>query len=304
MKSFFPHPRRGFTLIELLVVIAIIATLVLLLLPAINAARESARIATCKNQIRQFGIALHGYHGARGHLPPGWISDEPEPDGEPGWAWGMEILSFLEQQSLHDQVFDRRQPIDDPANQQGRETVVHTFLCPSDRTPTRVLLTEGHGHDHSHDEEHEEEEEEGEPLFAVARSNYVGVYGTGEVHDVPDDGDGVFFRNSRVRFDDIHDGLSSTLLVGERSSRLGGSVWVGVVHGAEANMERVVGSADHPPNSPERHFDDFSSHHPTGAHFLAGDGSAKLLSDDVDPVVYRALATREGGEPVSAEWGN
>jgi hypothetical protein len=81
-------------------------------------------------------------------------------------------------------------------------------------------------------------------------------------------------------------------------------VWVGVVHGAEANMERIVGSADHPPNAPEGHFDDFSSHHPTGAHFALGDGSVLLLTDDVDEEVYRALATRKGGESIPADFGD
>ena len=76
-------------------------------------------------------------------------------------------------------------------------------------------------------------------------------------------------------------------------------MWVGVVEGAAANMERVVGSGDHVPNSPAHHFDDFSSHHPTGAHFVTVDGAVRLISDDIDPAVYQALATRRGGETAS-----
>jgi hypothetical protein len=275
---------------------------------------------TCKNNIRQIGIALHSHHGAKNVLPPGWVSKEPdEADGEPGWGWAVELLPFMEEKELYTKVFNRKLPIDDAANQLGRETTLSIFTCPSDGTNPLVALHEGEGHEHSHHEEHEdeehedeehehedehEEEHEGPFLMNVARSNYVGVFGTGEVHGDPDHGDGVFYLNSRTRFRDIKDGLSKTIFVGERSSKLGGSVWVGVVHEAEANMERVVGSADHPPNDPHGHFDDFSSHHPNGAHFVLGDGAVLLLTNEVDEVVYQALATRKGGETIPADFGD
>ena len=72
-------------------------------------------------------------------------------------------------------------------------------------------------------------------------------------------GDGIFFRNSKVGFRHIADGTSKTILVGERSSRLGCTTWVGVIKGAEALRARVVGVADHSPNDSSGHFDDFSS---------------------------------------------
>jgi prepilin-type N-terminal cleavage/methylation domain-containing protein len=308
--------RRAFTLVELLVVIAVIAVLVLLLLPAINAARESARMSNCKNNLRQIGIALHNHHGAKNVLPPGWVSREAdEPDGEPGWGWAVELLPYLEEKELYSKVFDRKLPVDDPANQRGRETSLSVFMCPSDGTSELVALHEGDGHDHSHHEEHEEgeeheeeheheEEAEGPYLLSAARANYVGVFGTQEIHDDPAQGNGVLYLNSRTRFRDIKDGLSKTIFAGERSSKLGASVWVGVVHGADANMERVVGSADHPPNAPQGHFDDFSSHHPTGAHFVMGDGGVRLITDDVDELVYQSLATRKGGEQVGSDFGD
>lgn len=301
--------RTAFTLVELLVVIAVIAILLLLLLPAINAAREAARASLCKNNMRQLGVAMINHHGAHRRLPSGWISKElDEPDGEPGWGWGVELLPFLERKQLHETGFNRDLPISDPANEMARQTIVGTFLCPSDDSPHLVPLPEGEGHDHDHgddhDHDHDGEEDEHEILFHVARSNYAGVYGTTEVHDDPANGDGVLFLNSRVRFRDISDGLSSTIMLGERSSKLGHSVWVGVVEGAEANMERVVGSTDHTPNSAEGHFDDFSSHHPTGAHFVLGDGAVMLLTDQVDPDVYKALATRRSRDQVKADFGN
>ncbi|MCA9269722.1 MAG: DUF1559 domain-containing protein [Planctomycetales bacterium] len=294
--------KSAFTLVELLVVIAVIAVLVLLLLPAINAARESARSSGCKNNIRQLGLAMNLHESARGRFPAGWEVDDPsEPDGAPGWAWGFRLLPFLEEDALYRSTFDQSAPVDDLANRQGCKTVVGPFLCPSDPTAELVLLTEGHGHDHSHDDEETDEEDEHDhaPLFEVARSNFAGVYGISEVHDAPLNGEGVLFLNSRITQRDITDGLSKTVMLGERSSKLGSSVWVGVVEGAAANMERVVGSADHVPNSPAHHFDDFSSHHPTGAHFVTVDGAVRLISDDIDPAVYQALATRRGGETAS-----
>src|SRR2546423_1852227 len=100
---------RGFTLIELLVVIAIIGVLIGLLLPAVQAAREAARRAHCINNLKQIGIALHNYHDALGVFPPAYgtldrggnaIQGQPDPitgDTGPGWAWGMQILPYIEQ---------------------------------------------------------------------------------------------------------------------------------------------------------------------------------------------------------------
>ena len=89
-------------------------------------------------------------------------------------------------------------------------------------------------------------------------------------------------------------------MVGERSSRRGGSVWSGVIAGANEEMARIVGVADHPPNDPAAHFDDFGSHHATGAHFVLADGSVTIFADEIDDRVYRGLATRQGSEVVEA----
>jgi len=302
---------RGFTLVELLVVIAIIGVLVALLLPAVQAAREAARASQCKNHLRQLGLALHQYHDTFGRLPPGWVAHQPE--GVPGWGWAAATLSFLEQRGLEETLIRRNLPIADPANQLARESVVAVFLCPSDPSP-RIALIFGGADDHDHDDHADDDDhqahtddedsaassiEHGVPLLRIARSNYVGVFGVSEIESAPAAGEGAFYYLSRTRFSEFRDGLSNTLLVGERDARRGNSVWPGVVQGANAAMARVVGVADHPPNDPHHHFEDFSSLHPGGVHFLYADGHVTRINNQIDLPTYKALCTRDGGEAVS-----
>ena len=276
--------RRGFTLVELLVVIAIIGILVALLLPAVQAALEAARMMSCKNHLKQIGLAIHHYHDTYDAIPPGWIStDRTDPEGAPGWAWSTRILPFLEQRPLYENEIDTRLPISDPLHLTARETALSVFRCPSDNgKPLFMLTSEGGGSD----------------MFQVARSNYPGVFGTVEIEDDPSNGDGVFFHLSNLIFREIRDGLSNTFFVSERNSLFDGSTWTGVVEGAEEAMARVVGVVDHPPSRNADHLDDFSSFHPTGAHFLLGDGSVTLISEQVDLAIFHAMATRNGDEVV------
>src|SRR5690348_17253834 len=95
--------KRGFTLIELLVVIAIIAVLVAILLPAVQQAREAARRAQCRSNLKQFGLALHNYHGSLNALPSGY-GGHPFTNQGSLWGWGTMILPYLEQTNLYNAI--------------------------------------------------------------------------------------------------------------------------------------------------------------------------------------------------------
>ncbi len=135
--------RTGFTLVELLVGIAIIGILIALLLPAVRTAREAPRRAHCGNNMKQIGLAIHGYHDVHKRFPPGrlWLG------GGPNWAagyhetnWAIALLPYLEQQSLCD-AYDHNARNSDPVNKAVRETFVSVYACPSDQIDAGDILT-------------------------------------------------------------------------------------------------------------------------------------------------------------------
>lgn len=238
--------RRGFTLVELLVVIAIIGVLVALLLPAVQAAREAARRMSCSNNLKQIGLALHVYHDAYRRFPAGWhgydmATGQPNWLGEPGWGWCASILPYMEQRNLFEGRLRFELPITHPVNAEGRATYLPTFRCPTDIGDTTFLLEHWDGHDHHAAGETQDADEQYFPL-KMPTANYVGVFGTTDLHDVcehgPCRGDGTFFLNRGIRLADIKDGLSQTLIVGERSSKLTFATWVGAVSHSEHGPAR------------------------------------------------------------------
>ena len=110
-------------------------------------------------------------------------------------------------------------------------------------------------------------------------------------------GEGIFFENSKTRFRGITDGLSNTLMCGERLATRGTVTWVGADPHIEEGAARIVGTTDHILNDSENgHFEDFASAHPQGANFLVADGSVQYITNSIDLNLYQSLSTRSGGE--------
>ncbi len=288
-----PHRRHAFTLIELLVVIAIIAILIGLLLPAVQKVRESAARAKCQNNLKQIGLAFHNHELTVGRLPPGY-SSKVAADGSdtgPGWGWASHLLPYVEQEALFRQI-DFKKGIEDAAHVGVRAQPLSVFRCPSDNPPGDTFTT-------------------AHVPVTVAFASYCGMFGTSEVSENPGSGEGVLFRNSRLRTVDIRDGSSNTIVVGERSSTHVLGTWVGAVTGAEVESQMpeehdeheedehehehehgapalILGhtglaSEGHTPNNPTNHIDDFTSAHELGVNFLFGDGSVRFLTNTLDP---------------------
>ncbi len=302
--------RLAFTLIELLVVIAIIATLVAILLPAVQQAREAARRSTCKNNLKQIGLAMHNYHDVYNMLPAAAIGSA----GQNGFGWGSFILPYIEQGALYDFMNVGSGQIGTTANRAwnyrnmdpGAATRIATYRCPSDST-------EGFG------------------ISGLGISNFVMVRGPAAIRvractpgnkglgaNGPDiiggvgnvDGNAI----TSVGFKDITDGLSNTLLVGERTSALydnsrqllkdcGAGQWVGVQSAGggmttSCNLwtRAVVGIGGTGINSTLTDYADtdptktngnecqlgFNSNHQGGAQFVLCDGSVRFISENIN----------------------
>ena len=345
----------GFTLVELLVVIAVIASLVTLLLPAVQAAREAARGTQCTNNIRQLGLGTLNFESARGTLPAGYESyptsngsapawtqiDSSTWDAGPGWGWASRILPFLEGNDVVAQLEGQSKPVWTPEFRTAVATEIPIFLCPSSSGPTGPMTVL---------------DEQGQPLaigggtLALGRSHYVASHGqescwgecgaskTGVVFDniytsttreVAINGDaskvadGPFYRNSRTRLRQITDGLSKTIFFGEHSGSLSDKTWVGVVPGAfthprfispengpdaAATMTLVHagpsgGELDitglpiiHPVNFPTYHVGQMYSEHAGGGYVCMGDGSVRLIPNDMDLITFAELSSMNEGE--------
>jgi len=304
-SRFRRRTRDAFTLVELLVVIAIIGVLVGLLLPAVQAVRESSRRLSCSNNLKQVSLGVQLYVDAKGKLPQGYVSgiDASASDTGPGWGWASFILPHIEQSSVAGRI-DPTQPIEAAASSGGREAVIPTFLCPSDggtksafavgpRSASGALTA---------------------TTCKVGPANYVGCFGVSEPGV---DGDGVFYRGSDLRLRGITDGLSHTLLVGERSFREAASTWVGAVTGAKQVPEPTctmglqvnnasnfvlghTGESYDGPTGPTE-INNFTSAHASGCMFAFVDGHVSYLGNAVNYATYMALSTRANGEAVSLE---
>ncbi|WP_337173258.1 DUF1559 domain-containing protein [Paludisphaera sp.] len=345
--------RPGFTLIELLVVIAVIAVLIALLLPAVQSARGAARRAHCVNNLKQMGLALANYESAIGAFPPAYVGDPRAsgtafgvtyPDGNtnttPGFAWGMLALPYLEQAPLH-ASFNTNLPCWAPDNSTGARTQLSVFLCPSATGGSDPFAL--HRYDNG-DSNMPNDAGEFSPRIVFSRSHYVTNAGVNQPWSrsaaysrdfdvaepipgvpMPHVIDGPFYRNSRIRPASVTDGLSNTVFLGEKSSILCDSTWVGVVPFASTpprprwpsdpnsggNLVAAHSGPDvrdhpqvviHAPNHPFGHTDEMYSEHGDGCNVLMGDGSVRWIRETINPYAWVAISTRNGGEVVSGDY--
>lgn len=287
--------RRAFTLIELLVVITIAAVLAGLSLAAVQRVRASAARAQCQNNIRQIGLALHGYHDANRMLPPGCsFSGDREP--YPYMSWLTRILPYLEQAAVWQQAtaaYQQQSFFLSPAHHPILGYPIRSYYCPGEPfgQPDRDVGS-----------------------FHIAFTSYLGVSGTDY-----NKRDGTLFLNSNVSLSGITDGTSQTVVVGERPRSHDGNFgwwyagWGQSKDGSvdmhlgvrELNISPRYSSCQPGPyhftrGQPTDQCDAFHfwSSHYGGANFLFGDGSVRFLHYSADPILP-ALATRAGGESVT-----
>ena len=313
--------RSGMTLVELLVVIAIIGVLMGLLLPAVGGARESARRASCLNNMRQLGLAAHHHHDVNKRFPIG-LRIPIEVSGGPadGTNLFVELLLYFEQNDLHMRwdYKDNRKNVAGGLNATQAQ-VIETLLCPSDPLPARVVELTGATWR--------------APAWArgfYGMSSYGGSSGKRSMNPgTPPDflgisRDGIFFLDSVVRLADVTDGSSNTLMFGERSHQdldfdllqpdlAPGTAPIGelgkwsYVAGAGAMANVTLHSAARinyqtPPAAValEDRVCAFGSGHPGGANFAFADGSARFVTDDLPQEQLQALSTRAGEEVAEA----
>jgi prepilin-type N-terminal cleavage/methylation domain-containing protein/prepilin-type processing-associated H-X9-DG protein len=249
-----PSKRNAFTMVELLVAMAIIAVLVAILLPAVQSAREGARRTQCRNNLKQIGLALEQYLDTFQCYPPGWIGvsfdanptppivtpqNVPNAVGASGLGWGAFCLPTIEQYAAA-KAIKPKVSVTNSANAILQTFSVEIFRCPSDIAPSTIFpvaLQPQYAGFAGFDNPDFYDPNTGKPIqvnFAV--TNYIGSFGSTDYHTsievtdphgnitfttslpLPCVGNGVFYLNSSVRPANIKDGLSNTMLVGERRS--------------------------------------------------------------------------------------
>jgi prepilin-type processing-associated H-X9-DG protein/prepilin-type N-terminal cleavage/methylation domain-containing protein len=303
--------RSAFTLVELLVVITIIGTLVALLLPAVQQARESARRLACQNHLRQLGLALHGFHDTHRVFPAsGWTTAGPGNAAGKSVGWRALVLPHLEQKNLHE-LYDFQAHWWEGRNLVSASQRLKIYQCASVpqrlpvvsavAKPPRPAMTFP------------------QPLAPTDYEAIMGVQSTinQERYASPLANRSVLFRNSVVRMAEITDGTSQTIVVVECSARplvyrgrsprfdlindqgqgwidsegpfsLDGASADGSVQGQGPTLTRRAMNATNE-NEPY-------SFHSGGGNFLFADGHVAFIDEGLPLVLFAALCTRAGGE--------
>ena len=304
--------RKGFTLIELLVVIAIIAILIGLLLPAVQKVREAPARMKCQNNLKQLGLGVHSYHDTYSRFIPAgstvtWLS------------WHVGILPYIEQTALFNKVSQTAGnyitigKYDIPVNNR-----VATFLCPSQTEAEKMILAPTPPHNVNLPEVINNQ-----PPYTT---HYYGVGGPAGVNPItagnyiyeindPTHGrmgkQGMFQRTDTVKLENITDGTSNTLMVGEMSwspgpitpSNIAGTRFRGWARGCDdPTITQVCGGIKTISNAINAYsntlFNEmpFGSQHTGGTNFAMGDASVRFLNASININAYRAAASYNGGE--------
>ena len=295
--------KRAFTLIELLVVIAIIAILIALLLPAVQQAREAARRSTCKNNQKQLGIAMHNYHETHGSFPYGYFDSNTFHGRD---TWMQQLMPFYDQGATYNKYASTtnvRWVMDTPA--EIKDLRVPVLMCPTD--PSRGGFGGGGG------------ARAGGKGF---QGNYVMCAGNALMTRSSTTLNGIVCRSSKIKFRDVIDGSSNTLMGSEsivRGTTTGGwggagGYWGGGNHGAYGFTSLEAPNTTVPdqvysckstvwPKAPctaigggsaLRNF--ARSMHTGGVQTLMCDGRVKFISENISLVIWRGLGSRDGGE--------
>ena len=315
--------RQGFTMIEVIVVVAIIAVLISLLLPAVQSAREAARRTQCANNLLQLGIAIQNYESTHQVLPPGVVNPTGpivESAASYQFGWITQILPYLEQKNLYKNL-DFNVGIYQAANLTARSISINTLLCPSEPQGRSSVPSFGGGLSTG--------------LPDPAQTTYAACHNDVEA-PIDADNRGVFFLNSHVRTDEIEDGLTHTIFLGEKRSPGDELGWASGTRATLRNTGTPINGTrfdptnlssymvafsqdgqpsdpgapdqpDNPPGGPPETpsppatpiiVGGFGSFHPSGANFLFGDGSVRFLRTSIDGRIYRLLGNRADGEPI------
>ena len=310
--------RPGFTLVELLVVIAIIGTLVGLLLPAVQQAREAARRSSCGNNLKQIGTGLLNFESAKKAFPAGY-SLFLSGGGEPCWGWATFVLPYMEQADIYNGLAPTTRKLSAlyvaspaAADQALLQSPIQTYRCPSDKTATLNNLKSATGASFGAND-----------YFFLSTSNYVGSAGAIAGPMTAVDSGGLFygFYDAKaatpgtgplgVMAKGVSDGLSKTIAVGERGDFNLSAVWAGVGNTSgydNNNTARTLGRTGFGFNwnsavvgGPENQGKGFGGSHPGGAHFSFCDGSVQFISELMAANDLSKLANRANNDTVDLQ---